>query len=68
MTLDGKSIRKRLSKVDWIDVAILLIVSAVIASAVGSVLEQATFITFLILWIYWIIFCALVAKTGIFGQ
>lgn len=68
MTLDGQSIRKRFSKVDWTDTAVLLIVSAIIASLLKSQLEQATFITFLILWIYWIIFCVLVYKTGILGQ
>ena len=68
MTLDGQSIRKRFSKVDWTDTAVLLIVSAIIASLLKSQLEQATFTTFLILWIYWIIFCALVYKTGILGQ
>ena len=68
MTLDGQSIRKRFSKVDWVDTAVLLIVSAVIASLIKSQLEQATFTTFLILWIYWIIFCALVYKTGMLGQ
>ena len=68
MTLDGQSIRKRFSKVDWVDTTVLIIVSAIIASLIKSQLEQATFITFLILWIYWIIFGAVIFKTGILGQ
>jgi hypothetical protein len=68
MTLDGKSIRKKFRNVDWLDAGTILVISAAIASLLKTELPDATFVTFVILWIYWIIFSALICKTGILGQ
>lgn len=60
-------LRKLARKIDWLDMAAIIILAAIIAGAMQIEL-QAPFVTFLICWVYWMILGGLAYAAGIFGK